>query len=58
MDREKLKIIKIGLDIDDTMSPDYTHKKIKIYKSIVERYNVYISAGGKGLHFEIYLKNQ
>lgn len=56
MDREELKIIKIGLDIDKTLEIEPTHKRILRYKAIVERYNVYISASGKGLHFEIYLK--
>jgi hypothetical protein len=56
MDREELKIIKIGLDIDRTLDVQPTHNKIKCYYGkLVERYIVYISAGGKGLHFELYL---
>jgi hypothetical protein len=47
---------KIGLDIDKTLDPEVTHKKILRYKHLVERYNIYISASGKGLHFELFLK--
>ena len=50
-----LKIIKIGLDIDDCLDIDKIHKKIIRYKNLVDRYIVYKSAGGKGLHFELYL---
>ena len=56
MEREELKIIKIGLDIDKTLNIEPTHKKILRYKNLIERYVVYTSAGGNGLHFELYLR--
>ena len=56
MEGKKLIILKIGLDIDNTIEPKTTHKKILRYKHLVERYVVYISASGKGLHFELYLR--
>lgn len=51
-----LKIIKIGLDIDNTLNPKPTMDKIYTYHPIVDRFNIYVSASGRGLHFEIYLK--
>lgn len=55
MDGNELKIIKIGLDIDKTTCPQKTLNRIVRYKNIVERVVIYLSASGKGLHFEVYL---
>lgn len=58
MDGQELRIIKIGLDIDNSINPEKTLNLIKQgYKRKVERVNVYSSASGKGLHFELYLKS-
>lgn len=57
MEGEKLKILRIGLDIDSTIEPEETEQLIKDkYKNLVGHYDVYLSSSGKGLHFEIYLK--
>ncbi len=56
MDGQELIISKIGLDIDKTLNIEETHNKIKRYKYLVERYIVYVSASGTGLHFELFLK--
>lgn len=56
MDGEKLKIMKIGLDIDSTIDPENTELLIyNNYKNLVDNYDVYLSSSSKGLHFEIYL---
>lgn len=56
MEGNKLKIHKIGLDIDKTTDPTNTEKKLKRMDFLVDKYDVYSSASGTGLHFEIYLK--
>jgi hypothetical protein len=55
MDGKKL-IIKIGLDIDGTTDQTLTRRRINRYLGLIERFVVYESASGKGLHFELYLK--
>jgi len=55
MDGRKL-ILKIGLDIDKTLDQTKTRTRIYNYKDLIERFIVYKSASGTGLHFELYLR--
>lgn len=56
MERKQLIVNKIGLDIDYTTDTEPTKQKIHQFKNKIERYLIFFSASGKGLHFEIYLK--